>query len=315
MSTTPDQSRDLQPILIAGPTASGKSALALALAERFGGIVINADSMQVYRELEILTARPPPEDLAHAPHALYGFVPASEAYSVGRFAADAARALSDAHAKNLRPIFVGGTGLYFKALLEGLSPIPPVDEAIRAHWRSEAERLGAGKLHEHLAEKDPLMAERLRPTDTQRIVRALEVLGSSGRSLSAWQEMQGTPLIDPARARCFVISADRAVLHERADRRFDAMLGRGALDEVRRLEQLQLAADLPAMRAIGVAPLLRAIRGETTLEDATVDAKAETRQYIKRQQTWLRRNMISWNNISTQEIEKSIAAAITFIQS
>ena len=162
--------RDKRPILIAGPTASGKSALAVRLAERFGGIVINADSMQVYRELSILTARPSREDEARVPHALYGHIGVREPYSVGRWIEDARAALAEAEKRNLRPIIVGGTGLYFKALLEGLSPLPRIPESIRRHWRSEAGKLGAAGLHAILAERDPVMAARLRPTDPFTLV-------------------------------------------------------------------------------------------------------------------------------------------------
>lgn len=302
------------PILIAGPTASGKSALALSLAERIGGVVINADSMQVYSELEILTARPTAADLARAPHALYGFVSARDAYSVGRFVVDARRAIEDAAARGLRPIFVGGTGLYFKALLDGLAPVPPVAESIRSHWRAEAERLGARQLHAHLAEKDPEMAARLRPSDTQRIVRALEVLDSSGRSLAVWQEMREPPLIDEARTIRFALAPARAELHARVDARFDQMIALGALDEAARLDAMQLAVDLPAMRAIGVAPLIAAVNRKLPLEAAIGEAKAQTRQYIKRQETWLKRNMISWTNVKTKEKEKITEDCLILIQ-
>lgn len=302
------------PILIAGPTASGKSGLALGLAERLGGVVINADSMQVYAELRILTARPTDDDERRAPHALYGFVPAREAYSTGRYVKDAKAALDAARAQGLRPIFVGGTGLYFKALLEGLSPVPQVDEAVRAHWRAEAERVGAEALHAVLAARDAEMATRLKSADTQRIVRALEVLESSGRSLAYWQSQPGEPVIDGASAHCFVMLPDRATLHARADARFERMVDNGALEEAARLAALQLDKDLPAMRAIGVAPMIAAARGDLGIEDAIAQGQAETRQYIKRQETWLRRNMIAWNNVFEQEIEKSIASAVTFIQ-
>lgn len=303
------------PILIAGPTASGKSALALALAGRLGGVVINADSMQVYSELRILTARPTQEDEARAPHALYGFVPAREAYSTGRYLADAAAALREARAQGLRPIIVGGTGLYFKALLEGLSPVPPVDDAVRAYWRSEAGRIGASALHGILSARDPEMAARLKSADTQRIVRALEVFESSGRSLSYWQSQPGVALIDSGAVVRLVIVPDRATLQARAGARFERMVAEGALAEAGRIAALQLDAALPAMRAIGVAPLIAAVRGEIALVDAIEKAKTETRQYIKRQETWLKSNMIAWKDVSAQSTEKSVASAIAFIQS
>ena len=182
-------------ILIAGPTASGKSGLAMALAERLGGTVINADSMQVYRDLRILTARPTPEDEARVPHALYGFVSGAEAYSAGRYAVDVASAIAEARAAGRVPIVVGGTGLYFKVLLEGLSPVPPADPQVRDFWRAQARVRPASELHALLAARDPETAARLMPTDPQRIVRALEVLESTGRSLADWQRAPGRPVL------------------------------------------------------------------------------------------------------------------------
>ncbi len=310
-----DREPHASPILIAGPTASGKSALAMALAEKLGGAVINADSMQVYAELRILTARPSAEDEASVPHLLYGHVPAREAYSTGRYVADVALALAEARERGLRPILVGGTGLYFKALLEGLSPIPPVDEAVRVHWRAEAAQLGAEALHAVLSERDPVMAGRLKSADTQRIVRALEVLDSTGRSLADWQSVAGTPLIDAAEATKLVIMPGRDVLRARCDARFEAMMAAGALEEADRLAALQLDPELPAMRAIGVAPLIAAARGVMPVGEAVTRAQAETRQYVKRQSTWINRNMIAWNNVDAQSMERSSASAFAFIQS
>src|SRR6185437_1963327 len=229
----------LRPILIAGPTASGKSGLALALAERVGGTVINADSMQVYRELRVLTARPTAEDEARAPHLLYGFTSGAEAYSAGRYAADAARAIAETRAAGRVPIVVGGTGLYFRALLQGLSPIPATDPHVRAFWRAEAARRPAVELHALLAGRDPEMAARLMPTDTQRIVRALEVLEGTGRSLAEWQRQPGRPVLNEVEAVRLRVSIDRAELNARIERRFDRMMDEGALDEARRLAELE----------------------------------------------------------------------------
>jgi tRNA dimethylallyltransferase len=307
--------RHLRAVLIAGPTASGKSALATAIAERVGGVIVNADSMQVYRELRVLSARPTAEQEVGVPHALYGFVPASEAYSAGRFVRDAGAAITKAREEGRRPIIVGGTGLYFKALLEGLSPIPDIRDDVREHWRQEAERRGAAALHEDLQVRDPVMAARLAPTDTQRIVRALEVIASTGRSLAEWQILRGEPVIDEADAVRLVAGVDRAELHARADARFERMMSDGALDEVRRLSALQLDPDLPAMRAIGVRPLLQLIRGEIDSEQAVSAAKAETRQYIKRQETWLKRHMIAWNVMNMKEMECAMREIFAFIQS
>ena len=300
-------------ILIAGPTASGKSALALALAERCAGVVINADSMQVYRELRILTARPTPEEERRVPHALYGFVPASEAYSVGRYMADAARVIATARAEGRVPVVVGGTGLYFKALLEGLSPIPAVPEAVRAHWRAEARRLGSTALHRVLAECDPQTAAVLRPTDPQRVVRALEVFEATGRPLADWQRIPGKPLLTGQTAVQLVVSPDRTELYRRCETRFEGMLEQGALGEVAALRALALDPKLPAMNALGVAPLLAYLTGEVTLEAAVTQAKADTRRYAKRQLTWLRRNMIAWKWLDAQEVERYNRGEFAFI--
>jgi tRNA dimethylallyltransferase len=301
-------------ILIAGPTASGKSALALAMAERFGGVIINADSMQVYRELRILSARPSAAEEARVPHRLYGFVPAQEAYSAGRFVRDAAAAIAAARSAGRRPIIVGGTGLYFKALLEGLSPMPRIDEAIRAHWRGEADRRGAAELHRDLGTRDPVMAARLRPSDTQRIVRALEVFEQTGRSLAEWQTEQGRPVIEEAETLRLLLTLDRSVLQARADARFDKMLEAGAMEEVQAVAALGLDPALPAMRAIGVRPLLAVLNGTASLEEATAAAKLETRHYVKRQETWYKRNMISWFNVNAQYMESNISEIFAFIQ-
>jgi tRNA dimethylallyltransferase len=308
-------SKDLRPILIAGPTASGKSALALALAERFNGVIINADSMQVYRELRVLTARPTDQDLARVPHNLYGFVPASDAYSTGRYMKDVSGALQVARECGQRPIMVGGTGLYFKALLEGLSPIPEIPGDVRQHWRDMEAREGAYALWTVVMHDDPEMALRLEPNDGQRIVRALEVFHATGKSLAEWQRTPGSPIIDATEAIKLVMLPPREELRARADARFDAMLVNGALAEATALSAQNLDASLPAMRAIGVAPLIAAVRGEMALAEATERAKAETRQYVKRQSTWLNKNMITWRNVFAQSMESSTALAITFIQS
>ena len=301
------------PILIAGPTASGKSALALAIAEHVGGVIINADSMQVYRELSILTARPQSDEEARVPHMLYGFVPAAEAYSTGRFIADVTDAIAKAREAGRRPVIVGGTGLYFKALLEGLSPIPRIDSEIREHWRAEAERRGAAELHRELMVRDAQMAERLAPADTQRIVRALEVLEQTGRSLADWQKVRGVPVVREAEAVRLLVTLDRAELHARADARFDRMIAVGAVEEVRALAALGLDPDMPAMRAIGVRPLLSVVKGESALGAAAEAAKAETRQYIKRQETWHRRYMISWRRVTKQYMESQTRDIFAFI--
>lgn len=304
-----------RPILIAGATASGKSALGVALAERLDGVVINADSMQVYRELRVLTARPSVADEQRVPHVLYGCVPAAVSYSVGRFISDAAAALRDADRNNKVAIFVGGTGLYFKALLDGLSPVPPVPDDVRKRWRQRGDEEGAQNLHDELQRLDPIMAARLERNDRQRIVRALEVREATGRSLASWQSEPGTGVVDATRARCILVKADREVLQARADARVEQMIADGAVDEAARLAALALDPSLPAMRAIGVAPFVAHARGEMTLHDARLAAKLETRQYIKRQETWHRRHMITWKVLSAQEHERIVSDAVSFIQS
>lgn len=295
--------RRCRAILIAGPTASGKSALALDLAERYGGTVINSDSMQVYQELRVLTARPTPAEEARVPHALYGFVPAREAYSVGRYLDDAERAVAAAESQGRLAIFVGGTGLYFKALMEGLSPIPPISEGVRSHWRAEAQRIGAAALHQVLRARDPEMGKRLRPSDLQRIVRALEVLDATGRSLAEWQRVPGRGVLQEADTVRLVLLPDRAELYRRCEERFDTMLQQGAIREVAALRELRLDPDLPVMTAHGVPHLMAALAGEIDLETAAARAKRDTRHYVRRQLTWIRRNMQSWMQVETQQMK------------
>jgi tRNA dimethylallyltransferase len=301
-------------VLIAGPTASGKSELALRIAEAVDGVVLNADSMQVYRDLEVLTARPDDAELARAPHRLYGFVAGADAYSVGRYIEDATATLREVRAEGRVPVMVGGTGLYLRALLEGLSPVPPPTDGVRQRWRDEARRVGAAALHAVLAERDPVMARRLVPTDTQRIVRALEVLESTGRSLADWQALPGRPALDCERCVRLVLSPTRQVVYERCDRRFDAMLAGGVLNEVKALAELGLAPDLPIMRAVGVRPLMAHLGGHLTLAEASDVAKTETRNYAKRQFTWLRRNMISWKAVILEDMEKEIGQIVSFVR-
>jgi len=303
---------DARPILIAGPTAGGKSAIAARLARELGGIVINADSMQVYRDLRILTARPTAEEDVDVPHALYGFVDGRDAYSAGRYAADAAAAIRQARERGLRPIVVGGTGLYFKALLDGLSPMPAVPDEVRARWRAEAAAAAPGELHGKLRARDPQMAERLAPGDTQRIVRALEVIDTSGVSLLEWQQSPREPVLREADTIRLVVSPAREELYRRIERRFEAMMGEGALNEVSRLAALGLDPTLPIMNALRLRPLLRHVRGELERKEAIGEAQTETHQYAKRQLTWARGNMIAWRWLSSKEMESFSADSICF---
>ncbi|MGI9524065.1 MAG: tRNA (adenosine(37)-N6)-dimethylallyltransferase MiaA [Hyphomicrobiaceae bacterium] len=290
-------------ILIAGPTASGKSQLALEIGEKVDGVVVNADSMQVYEDLDILTARPPARAREIVPHMLYGTVSGATAYSAGRYAKDVELAISQCASRGKMPIIVGGTGLYFRVLLEGLSPIPDVPPEIRQRWRLEADKLGAAGLHVILAKRDPEMAHRIAATDRQRVVRALEVLDATGRSLAAWQRIPGVPLLPPSSTVRIVINPDRASLYKTCDARFDAMLTGGALEEVMALAEKNYEHELPVMRALGVQPLLAYLKGRIDLGTAISTAKTDTRNYVKRQQTWQKRYMIAWNWISTQQIE------------
>ncbi|TIM23777.1 MAG: tRNA (adenosine(37)-N6)-dimethylallyltransferase MiaA [Mesorhizobium sp.] len=278
-------------ILIAGPTASGKSALALDLAERRGGVVVNTDSMQGYSVLDVLTARPEAADLARAPHYLYGHVHPATAYSTGAWLRDVMKLIEDGTFSERPVIFVGGTGLYFRALAEGISEMPDIPQRVRDRWRYELKEQGAVKLHSLLLREDSAAAMMLKPTDSQRVVRALEVLDASGRSILEWQAERGQPLIDRESARFFVIEPDRAALVARIDKRFDQMLDKGALDEVKRLAALGLDPELPAMKAIGVRELQAAMAGEIGFPEAIERAKIATRQYSKRQTTWFRHQL------------------------
>jgi tRNA dimethylallyltransferase len=278
-------------ILIAGPTASGKSGLALALARKFGGAVVNADSMQVYSVPHVLTARPGEDELAAAPHHLYGHVHPAEAYSTGAWLRDVERLAAAGTFAGNRAIFVGGTGLYFRALLGGLSEMPPIPPAVRERWRGALATEGSEALHRMLTEKDPVTAAAVRPTDGQRIVRALEVVEATGRSIAELRGREGRPLVDPATVERHVIEPDRSWLHARIAERFDAMVSRGALDEVRALLALDLDPSLPAMKAIGVRELRAALEGKLPLAEAVERAKAATRQYAKRQSTWFRHQL------------------------
>ncbi len=287
-------------ILIAGPTASGKSALALDLAERRGGMIVNADSMQVYRELRIVTARPSEADQARAPHRLYGFRSGAAPYSVAQWLDDAAGAISEARAQGLIPVFVGGTGLYFKALLEGLSPVPEIPEDIRGYWRERGAVETSRALHGLLTERDPAAAAQLRPSDRQRVVRALEVIDATGRSLTQWQQGEGTPLLNAERTEKYIVAPERAAVYRACEARAAQMVADGAIEEVAALLRMGLDPALPVMRAIGVRPLGAYLRGEIDLETALERLQTETRRYAKRQLTWARRNMISWRWIKPE---------------
>ena len=305
----PKNVRGKRAVLIAGPTASGKSALAITLAERLGGTIVNANSMQVYRDLRIITARPTPDDEARVPHRLYGHVDAAENYSVGRWCADAGAALDDIRREGRLPILVGGTGLYFKALTQGLSVVPPTPPDIRAAVRARCDAEGSTALHAELARRDPATAAKLKPGDRMRITRALEVLEATGRSLADWHRDGMPAMLDPSEALMVFLDVDRDELRRRIDARFDTMLEHGALDEVRRLAARNLDPMLPAMKAHGVPWLRRHLAGEIALAEAAEGGKADTRRYTKRQVTWFRHQMPGWSVMTPDAMINSVTRA------
>lgn len=293
-----DLMENVDAILITGPTASGKSALALRLARETNGVVINADSMQVYDTLRILTARPSEDEMQDAPHLLYGHVPAVRAYSTGEWLRDVQEVLAALRGEGRLPVFVGGTGLYFKALTGGLSDMPEISQDIRCQVRLRLKEEGPEILHAELSKRDAPVAAGLEPRDGQRIVRALEVLEETGRSILEFQGRQGPMVIDPARSRKIVVLPDRKVLHERIDRRFETMLESGAIDEVKALMAQDPAPDVPVMKAIGVREIAVMLDGRMTRDAVIERGSALTRQYAKRQMTWFRNQMDeSWERL------------------
>lgn len=278
-------------VIVAGPTASGKSALALALAEAFDGDVINADSMQIYRELEILTARPGPAETARAPHRLYGVLPGGERCSAGRWRDMALAEIAACHAAGRLPLLVGGTGLYLRALERGLAPVPEIPPEYRRAAAALHREIGGAALHRRLAARDPVAAARLRPSDTQRLIRAWEVLEATGRPLAEWQT-DGDDAAPPFRFLRLVCLPPRPALYAACDARFRRMVERGALDEVRALLRLGLDPALPVMKALGVRELADHLAGTIPLDAAIAAAQQATRNYAKRQTTWLRTQVL-----------------------
>lgn len=283
--------------LIAGPTTSGKSAFALDIAARTGGMIVNADSMQVYRDWHILTARPSANDEKQAPHIFYGHVDANINYSVGHYLRDVEPLVEGARQKGQDLIFTGGTGLYFKALCEGLSAVPPVPDDVREQLRQETQAYSSEELHQRLQAIDPIMAARLKPQDRLRILRALEVFAATGQSLSFFQNNKQVPLLHGCELKKIFLLPERSVLNERINQRFDVMLKSGVLEEAKAMLQRQLDPFLPAMRAHGAPDLMAYLRGEISLESAAEKAKMDTRHYAKRQITWFRNQMKEWEVI------------------
>ena len=297
-------------ILIAGPTASGKSALALELAGRRGGVIINADSMQVYRDLRIITARPSREEEKRAPHRLYGHVDAAENYSVGRWFTEAAQALTDTLSQGRPAIVTGGTGLYFSTLTRGIAAVPPIPAEIRREVRGRLAAEGVAALHAELKLRDPATGARLKPGDRARITRALEVVLATGRSLTDWHADNTPARVDLADAAKVFLMPKRDELGLRIDARFDAMMAAGALEEVRALAARHLDSNLPAMKAHGVPWLIRHLNGEITMAEAIEQAKRDTRRYTKRQATWFRNQLPQFEWVERAHAAASIDAQL-----
>ncbi len=279
--------------IVAGPTASGKSALAAELAARVDGIVVNADSMQIYAEIPVISAQPNAEEREAAPHLLYGFHPITENYSAAAWAKKALEAIRDSHAQNKRAILVGGSGLYFRALVSGFAPMPDVPEATRKHVSDLYDMLGPQGFHAALAGIDPEAAARLHPTDRQRMIRAREVYEASGQSLSAWQAMPKKNPAPDLDYRAVVLAPEKSWLHARINKRFEIMVRSGALDEARAVNALNPDPILTGTRALGLQALRDHLDGRLTLSEAVEQAQMQTRQYAKRQMTWFRGQKIA----------------------
>lgn len=300
-------------VIVAGPTGSGKSALALALAEKFNGTVINADSMQVYRDLRILTARPSEEDEARAPHRLYGVLDAAEHCSAARWCGMAVAAVEEARAASRLPILCGGTGLYLKALTEGLSPMPEIPDATRSDLRRRYSDGNGGALHQALAAADPRSAAVIPPTDRQRMLRALEVWQATGRSLQDWQALPPEPVLPDAEFHTIVLLPPRQPLYDSCDDRLRGMIASGAIEEVRALKALNLDPELPAMKALGVDALMQHLDGVLDLDTAVAAAQQATRRYVKRQFTWFTRQIIADLSVEEKYSEKLEDRIFSFI--
>jgi tRNA dimethylallyltransferase len=301
-------------LVVAGPTASGKSALALSLAEEFQGSIINADSMQVYQGVPVLTAQPSAADRKRAPHLLYGVIPPERSCSAGRWRQMASEACAKVWAEGGLPLLVGGTGLYIRSLLQGLSPIPAIPDDVREASRALFAELGNERFHHLLAERDAEMAARLDPGNSQRLVRAWEVLQATGRSLAKWQAEPRQGGLD-ATSRIITVIPPRPRLYAACDGRLAAMLQHGALEEVQALLALRLDPALPVMKALGVAELAAHLRGDCGLADALAAAQRATRNYAKRQMTWFRHQLVADFVINTQLSESEIERIFSFIRS
>lgn len=299
-------------ILIAGATASGKSQIAISLANQFDGVILNADSMQVYSELRVISARPSPEEEAQAEHRMFGHMSAANPYSVGHWLDQVTVEIIDILKSGKTPIIVGGTGLYFTALVDGISPIPDIAPDIRSHWRAQTD-----DLHEVLVKVDPTLAARLEPNDRQRIIRGLEVFHSTGRTLSDWQAneplKQFLPPIDGLQLHKFTLQPERQYLYDRINQRFDMMVELGGIDEVKALMAMGLPADMTALKAIGVRQINQALIGNASMDEAIEKSKTESRRYAKRQMTWQKGNLITYNSIIEQQSARKLANILSKI--
>ena len=300
-------------IVIGGPTASGKSALALALAERLGGVVINADSMQLYRALSIVTARPGEAALARAPHRLFGIAEADDPWSAGRWQRCAAAEIEAAHGEGLVPIVVGGTGLYLEALVDGLAAVPPADPAIRERLRALLAERGSAAMHDLLAERDPEGARAIRASDPQRILRALEVVEATGEPLHEWHARQASPPADGWAVLQILLMPGRDAVYAACEARFDRMIAEGAVEEARAIRAMALDPALPVMKAVGLAPLLAHCAGTLTLDEAVDAAKRDTRRYARRQMTWFRNRSRPDRVVREQYSESLVPEIFSFI--
>lgn len=301
-------------LIIAGPTASGKSALAMDIAREFTGTIINADSMQVYRELRILSARPSPDDEAEIPHRLYGMISAADVCSAGHWLRLAVAEIEAAHAASSLPIIVGGSGLYLKALLEGIVDVPDIPQDIRNNVRALHEQWGGERFRAALAKLDPVSAEKIPASDPQRLIRAYEVSMATGRPLSQWQkETPEAPLAEWPHAT-ILVSPPRDTLYEAIDRRFDRMLEAGALEEVKALAALGVPADRPAMKALGMPELIAHCEGKIPLNQSVSKAQQASRNYAKRQLTWFRNQLVQNHTHSEQYSESNREEIFSFIR-
>ncbi len=288
-----------QAILIGGPTASGKSTLAIAVARAFDGVIVNADSMQIYRPMAILTARPGAADLATAPHQLYGVLDGDDPCSAGRWLDLARETVADICAAGRLPILVGGTGLYLRAALRGIAPTPRIPDNIRDDAKARLAERGAANFHAALAQRDPDGAARLRPSDRQRMVRAWEIIEATGRTIADWQTEEDTA---PVADRCLALTLlpPREAVYTACDARFLAMIEAGAIEEVRALLDLGLDPDLPVMKAVGVPEIAAHLAGEASLEQTIAKSQMATRRYAKRQYTWFKRQIPEAETFETQ---------------